>query len=244
MGESGSQQRREPGGHHDDADMIQFGGLPVRWPFGGMHMPHLPPAMRLRVTIALAALAAGLLVGFIGGRLTAHQPGHKTRSSSPVSAPAVIPQFASTVVALTSARCAVQVGNDLQLGVEIINETRRTVALGAIRPMFPLGGLRMVSSGIGPCGELPSTQIPPTALLSPGATTWIHITVAVRLTCPEPLPVWFRVSYASAGKTGVTVLAGFPDLGPVSYRHCQAAEQNTSAIIATVENGRGHSSSG
>lgn len=190
---------------------------------------------------ALAILAAGLLIGFFGGRLTAHQTRHTASSSSSASTPVVVP--IGDPVAMTGARCAVQVGSDLQIGLEIINQTQHTVTLGAIRAMFPLGGLRAIASGVGTCGALPGTQIPPPALLSPGETEWIHITVAVRVACPEPIPVWFKVSYASAGKTGSTVLAGFPDLGPVSYRNCQTNE-NTSAIIANVENGTNHSSRG
>jgi len=239
MGESGIQPGRETG-DHGDSELIQFGGLPARWPFREIHLPRmtdLPPAMRVKATIALALLAAGLLIGFFGGRLTAHQAVPKARSSVPVVVPLV------GAIVMTGSRCAVQVGNNLQLGLEIMNYGRLTVTVDAIRAMFPLGGLRAISSGVGTCGALPGSQIPPRPLLSPGQTEWIHITVAVRVTCPEPIPVWFKVRYASAGKTSSTVLAGFPDLGPVSYRHC-LTNQNTSAIIANVENGTNHSSRG
>lgn len=231
MGESGSQQRREPGGQ-DDGDKIEFGGLPDWWPFQQVHLPrlpHLPPAMRVRasrasVTAALAMLVAGLLIGFFCGRLTAHQAGPKAKSFSTIAGtPTVIPDLANDAIAMTGERCAVQVGNNLQLGLEIVNETGGTVTLGALRPMFPLGGLRTISSGFGTCGALPAAQIPPEASLSPGASVWIEATVAVRGGCPEPLPVFFKVGYASAGKTGTTTLSGFPDLGPVSYRHCKGS---------------------
>jgi hypothetical protein len=66
----------------------------------------------------------------------------------------------------------------------------------------------------------------------------------VRAGCPGALPVWFKVGYASSGKSASTVLAGFPDLGPVPYRRCRGSDQNTSAIIANVENGTDHSSRG
>jgi hypothetical protein len=242
----------EPG-EHDDSEMIQFGGLPVRWPFGGVHlprMPRLPPAVRADVSrasvaIGLAALAVGLLIGFFGGRLTAHRADHKARSFSPLATPVVLPQFATTAIGLTGARCAVQAGNNLQLGIEIMNETRSPVTLGAISPMFPMGGLRAISSGVGACGALPPVEIPPSGSLAPGAAEWIHATIAVREGCPEPLPVWFKVGYASSGKTGTAMLAGFPDLGPVSYRHCKDTDSSASSvIIATVDPGTGHSSGG
>jgi len=250
MGESASDQRGQPG-NRDDSELIQFGGLPDRWPFAKMQlprMPRLPSAIRVQVPIALAMLAAGLVIGFFGGRVTAHRAVPKARSILPVTTPIVVP--IGDAITMTGERCAVQVGNNLELGLEISNRTGRTVMLGAIRAMFPLGGLRAISSGGGPCGALPETwvtppltEVPPPILLSPRQTGWIHITVAVRMACPEPIPVWFRVSYASAGKTGSTVLAGFPDLGPVPYRHC-LTDQNTSAIIANVENGTSHSSRG
>jgi len=227
MGESGDQQHREPS-TYDNSEIIQFGGLPVRWPFPEIRLPPLPPAMRVKagrtsVTIALGTLAVGLLIGFFGGRLTAHQAGHKARSILPVSTPIVVPIGAA--IAMIGPRCAVQTGNNLQLGLEIMNETRRTVTLGAITARFPLGGLRTISSGIGTCGQLPMSQLSP-ASVPPGETEWIHITVAaVRAGCVGALPVWFKVGYAIAGKTDTVTLAGFPDLGPVSFRRCQANQQ-------------------
>lgn len=232
MDESASQPHHEPGGD-DTGELIQFGGLPVRSPFGEIRLPRIP---RSPVAIALTTLAIGLLIGFFGGRLTAHQAGRPPQSRSPVSTPLIVPQLATTAIAFTGARCAVQIDNHLQLGIEIINQTPRPVTLGTIRPEFPLGGLRVISSGVGTCGALPAATIPSPGSLSPDATEWINTTVAVRLACPEPLPVWFRISYTSAGKAGTTLLAAFPDLGPVSYRHCQNTE-NASSIIANVENG-------
>jgi hypothetical protein len=244
MGESGSQQRHEPG-NTDDSELIQFGGLPARLPFGQIdlpRMPQLPPDMRVRATTALATLAAGLLIGFFGGRLTAHQAVPRPKSILPVSTPIVVPL--GDAITMTGERCAVQVGSNLQLGLEIRNNTGRTIMLEAIRAMFPLGGLRAISSGVGTCGALPVEQLPPATLLWPSETEWVNITVAVRAGCPGALPVWFKVGYASAGKTRTATLAGFPDLGPVPYQHCRGSDQNTSAIIANVENGTNHSSRG
>jgi hypothetical protein len=243
MGESGSQEHREPG-DHDDSEIIQFGGLPIRWPFPEIR---LPAAVRLKpnrtsVAIALAMLAVGLLIGFFGGRLTARQAEHEGRPFSPLGTPVVVP--IGDTIAMTGQRCSVQAGNKLQLGLEIMNETGRMVTLGAITAMFPLGGLRAISAGVGTCGELPMVQLPPATSLSPGETEWIHITVAVRAGCPGALPVWFKVGYASAGKTGTVTLAGFPDLGPVPYRQCRTNQQNASSFIAIVEMGNPHSSRG
>lgn len=235
MGESGSRQRREPASH-DDGEIIQFGGLGARW----------PPVVRVKanlasVAIALATLAVGLPIGFFGGRLTAHPAAHAPRPTVPISTPIVVPEFATSGIALTGARCAVQVGSNLQLGVEITNETQHAITLDAIHPMFPLGGLRAISSGARTCGELPQTSLVPASPLAPEAARWIEATVAVGLACPEPLPVWFRVGYSGAGKPGTALLAGFPDLGPVSYRHCKVTGSGASSIIiATVEPATNH----
>jgi hypothetical protein len=228
MGESGSQQHREPG-DHDDSEIIQFGGLPVRWPFPEIR---LPPAARLKpnrtsVAIALAMLAVGLLIGFFGGRLTARHAQHKATSTLPVSAPVVVPL--GSAIAMIGPRCATRTGNNLQLGLEIMNETERPVTVGAITAKFPLGGLRAISAGIGTCGQLPMSQLLPATSLSPGETEWIHITVAaVRPGCVGSLPVWFKVGYASAGQTDSVTLAGFPDLGPASFGQCRTNRQNAS----------------
>lgn len=269
MGEAGSQRDREPAGR-DDGELIEFGGLGDRWPFQRIHLPrmpripYLPPAMRFgasraSVTFALAALAVGLLAGFFGGRLTAHKAGHKTMAYATVITPMVVP--IGDTIAMTGGRCAVQAGHNLELGLEIRNETGGPVTLRAIRPMFPLGGLRTISSGFGPCGALPATQLPPAASavlacggttprtpracglsVAPGATDWIHATVAVTGGCPEALPVWFKVGYSSARDSGVAALPGFPDLGPVSYRHCRGTQNFSSIVIATVNPGSRHSS--
>lgn len=243
MGESGSQQRGQPA-RPDDGEIIQFGGLGPRWPFRQVRfprMPHLSSVVRVKanlasVAIALATLAVGLPIGFFGGRLTAHPAAHAARPTVPIRTPIIVPEFATSGIELTGARCAVQVGNNLQLGVEITNETQHAIRLGAIHPMFPLGGLRAISSGARTCGELPQTSDAQAGRLAPEAVQWIETTVAVRRACPEPLPVWFRVGYTSTGKPGTALLAGFPDLGPVPYRHCKVIGSGAlSIIMATVE---------
>lgn len=224
-------------------EIIQFGGLGARWPFRQVRFPRLPhlPTNLASAAIALATLAVGLPIGFFGGLLTAHPNAHAARPAEPTSTSIVVPEFATSGIALTGARCALQVGNNLQLGVEITNETRHAITLGAIHPLFPLGGLRAISSGARTCGELPQTSVVPAGPLAPEAAQWIETTVAVRLACPEPLPVWFRVGYTDAGKPGTALLAGFPDLGPVSYRHCKFTGSGASSIIiATVEPATNH----
>lgn len=214
----------------DEGDIIQFGGLPVRWPFPAIRVT----ASRTSVAIALSMLAAGLVIGFFAGGLTAHQPARKHRSHMMVATPSIIQQFATTALGLTGARCGVQVGNDLQVGVEIMNETPSSIGLDRITTIFPLGGLRTISVRVGRCGAHARNGTVPSASLAPDATEWIVATIAVRVPCPQPLPVWFKIDYTSAGQIGNSVLDGFPDLGSVSYRRCGEFGGSNAATGAVV----------
>jgi hypothetical protein len=193
--------------------MIEMGGPPPRWPWGTARGP--------AISIALAALAAGLLLGFVGGHLQARVNGRPTRAAT--SAAAVFP-VGDTAITGTGNLCAVQLGHDLQLGVEVVNRSDRTVALRQIEPVLPLGGLKAVTSRWGTCGALPELGPGPgpgqATALGPGATGWLTVTFDVMVGCPQPLPVQFKISYAQAGRLVTAELPGFPDLGQVQYNNC------------------------
>jgi len=201
----------ESPGAAGDADVIEMGGHPPRWPWGTARGP--------AISIVLTALAAGLLLGFIGGRLQATANGRPARAAT--SAATVFP-VGATAITMTGNRCAVQLGHALQLGVEVINQSDRTVALRQIAPVLPLGGLRAVASRWGTCGALP--ELGPgrhqATALGPGATGWLTVTFDVMVGCPQPLPVQFKISYVQAGRLVTAELPGFPDLGQVRYSNC------------------------
>ncbi|HEY6279474.1 MAG TPA: hypothetical protein VIX86_24450 [Streptosporangiaceae bacterium] len=129
------------------------------------------------------------------------------------------------VVSATGSRCAVQLGHALQLGIEIMNRSGRTVVLRQIKPVLPLGGLREISSQWGPCGSLqehgPGLGQPTS--LAPGATGWLTVTFNVMVGCPQPLPVFFKVSFVQASRLVTADLDSFPDLGEVRYNKCTTA---------------------
>ncbi len=203
--------RGESPGAAGDAGVIEMGGDPPRWPWGAARGP--------AISIVLAALAAGLLLGFAGGRLQAGANGRSARGAA--SAATVFP-VAGTAITMTGNRCAVQRGRALQLGVEVVNQSDRTAALRRIEPVLPLGGLRAVASRWRTCGALPELGPGPgpAAALGPGATGWLTVTFAVMAGCPGPLPVQFKISYAQAGSLVTAELPGFPDLGQVQYNNC------------------------
>lgn len=199
-----------PGGHEragradrTGADVIEAGGRPVPW-------PRLGPR-GTTAGVAVAALIAGLLLGFLGGHLTAGTASRQAAAAAPLGPAAIT---------FTGSRCAVQHGRTLQLGIEIINQSGSAVAVGRVRPVLPLGGLRPVASQWGPCGSLPGPVPEQPASLPAGATAWVAITFDVLVRCPAALPVQFNVSYRQSGKTAAAQLDSFPDLGPVPYSGC------------------------
>jgi len=127
-----------------DADVIEMGGHPPRWPWESARGP--------TISIALVALVAGLLLGFIGGHLQASTGSRATRAATALTT--VLPA-GDTAISATGSRCAVQLGRTLQLGIEIMNQSDRTVALRQIKPVLPLGGLHAIASQWGTCGSLP-----------------------------------------------------------------------------------------
>jgi hypothetical protein len=112
--------------------------------------------------------------------------------------------------------CSARSGRELQLGVQVSNESAEPIGLGQIRTVLPLGGLRVISQQWAPCGAIAS-QVP--ASLGPGDSTWFSVTAQVLVACPGPLPVEFTVDYTWAGEHAAH-LPGFPDLSQVSYPGC------------------------
>lgn len=189
--------------HSGDPDVLDVGR---RWPRDG--------ARGQRAGIALAALVAGL----IGGYLAGHQQA-AAHAKPRAAASAVIPA-GETAIVDTGNRCAARHGRDLQLGIEIKNQSAQPVTLQQITPVLPLGGLRPVASQPGSCSMLPGYGRGPSRTLAPGTTGWLTVTLAVLVPCPQPIPVQFKVSYAQDGHSVTAAFAGFPDLGQVRYGNC------------------------
>jgi hypothetical protein len=189
--------------------MFELGGPSPRWPWGTVRGP--------AITVVLIALLAGFILGFVGGYRQATANGTATRpATSATSALSV----GDNAIADTGNRCAVQLGQTLQLGVEIVNQSDRAVALREIEPVLPIGGLQAVASQWGTCGALPEPGQDESTALGPGATGWLTVTFDVTLSCPQPLPVQFKISYVQAGRLEVADLNGFADLGQVQYNNC------------------------
>jgi hypothetical protein len=201
---------KTPDAGHDE-DVIQMGGPPPGRRWGG--------ARGLAVGAALVALAAALLLGVSGGHH--RQPGTTTRPAGAARSLTAGSAAGVAVIGATGSRCAVQLGRTLQLGIEIINQSDRAVAVRQVRAVLPLGGLRAVATQQGPCGLLPQPGPGQAGSLAPRATRWLAVTFDVLVSCPQPLPVGFKVSYVQAGQLATSELSSFPDLGQVRYSYCR-----------------------
>ncbi len=189
-----------------------MGGRGPRWPWRRWPGPTLG--------VGAAALVVGLLLGYAGGHLQATGQAKARPAPSPsrtVTTPALTGVLALTV---TGDRCAVQLGRTLQLGIEIVNQSGRALALQRVAPVVPLSGLRAVAARWGPCGSLPQPVPEPSLSLAPGGTRWLTVTFRVLARCPEPFPVLFKVSFVQSGRTMTTEFDSFPDLGQVRYGNC------------------------
>jgi hypothetical protein len=228
----GSEQRRPefpPGGDRAPCDVVEQRGsrlpspdwLPsLRWlPLNGRLWNWRSP--RGGAILLAVGLVAGLVVGYTAGDRQAPGGASAPRRPAPGSAsasPALSLTAGGPALIQAIGTCAVQNGRELQLGVQVTNQSTTDMTLSLVRPVLPLGGLKWISQQWAPCSTLPTGQDP--AVLTPGASTWFSVTFDVLVKCPGPLPVQFTVDYMQDGRPAATSLPGFPDLGQVPYTGC------------------------
>ncbi len=176
-----------------------------------------PNRRRALASAAIVALVFGLGVA-VGSHL-----------DNPRQPPAATPkpsQSQPLVVSSTVARCSAQQGNQLQLGIEVVNLGPSTVTLHGAAVDLPIGGLRHMATAWGPCGQVTEPPAEAERPLASGATTWISATFEVLDECPAPYPVRFVVLYTGAESAHATAasaeVGGFNDLGDVPYTGCES----------------------
>jgi hypothetical protein len=180
-------------------------------------------SLRVRVGLLVAvALIVGGLGGFYVGR------------GSPESAPPRHPTQPTAQILVsgngqpptaTGNRCSAQLGDTLQLGLEIVNSSTSNVILQHADVTVPLAGLLLTQTVWGTCGQVGGAVAANFYLLAPGATVWLRMTFDVLTKCPAPLPVQVNLVYARGGANAVTFLGGFSDLGDVPYTGCASPTQ-------------------
>jgi hypothetical protein len=217
----------------DGDDVVEQGGRrffpSLNWP----PMNWRPP--RGAAVLLAVGLVIGLGVGYVIGyrqvpRNISPPPSAGPASAPPVPAPGAIRVTLEPVqgtgtafsngpgLTQSTGTCSSRSGRQLQLGLEVTNESPTPITLGEIRTVLPLGGLRVISQQWAPCGAMGAVTVP--ASLAPGDSTWFSVTVQVLVACPEPLPVQFTVGYTWAGGLASVKLPGFPDLSQVTYPGC------------------------
>lgn len=184
----------------------------------GPRKPPLPWSQKWGIAgLIAAALVVGYLAGTRHAEIQARTAGPGPHASTTGS---VVPLDAQPVTR-TGNRCSAQLGDRLQLGVEIINQTATTVTLRRVETVLPLNGLRVTASAWGSCGQL-SVDAATSHSLPPGAITWLTSTFDVLVPCPAPIPVLFTLTYTQEDRTVISDLNGFADLGDVPYTGCAA----------------------
>lgn len=207
----------------DDDDVVGLGEeRSPGWRLSGGRLSR--GSLILAACTLAVGLAAGYAVGTSTGGVSAAGPSQPAKAKRQYSASlspldAVTPALTQNV-----SECSAQTGRDLQLGVQVTNQSAAPVTIDRIKAELPLGGLRAVSQSWGPCGALPASQEPPGNVLAAGASTWFTVTFKVLIRgCPGPLPVQFTVGYQSNGQSAAVTLPGFPDLSQVAYPGCPAS---------------------
>jgi hypothetical protein len=201
-------------------DVVEQGGG-RRFP-----LPSWRPSRGVGV-LAVAALIVGLAAWYAAGdrhaRGGAALPKPARTAASSASAPAAtLPFTDSPALTQDIGLCSTQIGQELQLGVQITNQSAAPLTLQTVRAVLPMGGLKQVTQQWAPCGALPAGLVQADEILPPGASTWLAVTFKVQLHCPTPAPVHFTVGYLAQGHSTATSLPGFPDLSQVSYSGCPA----------------------
>ena len=188
---------------------------------GGRQLPVLawrPP--RVAVILAAAALLAGLVAGYAAGDRHASNRAVPLPHSHGAASAGALPAAGAVALSQSGGQCSAQIGHELQLGVQVTNESPAGLTLRRVTAVLPLGGLRAISQAWGPCGQLPTVSDAAGNSLPAGSSTWFTVTFKVLVRCPGPLPVQFTLDYDWHDRPAATHLPGFPDLGQVPYAGC------------------------
>lgn len=209
-----------------DDDIIERGS--GREPRPGWLRPRIPLPRwwppRIAIILCLAGLVAGLAAGYCvaAWRVRPAAPALSVPSAAALSVPPITAN--GTALNFDGSRCSLQVGHDLQLGIEVTNNTPELLTILRVDALLPARGLKQISWAWGPCGELPGA-LPPAQALATGNSIWFTVTFQVLVSCPGPLPVEFAVRFdlrdPHDSRGAVANIAAFSDLGQVPYSGCQ-----------------------
>jgi hypothetical protein len=197
-------------------DLVDIGGRTRAWPWQG--------ARGTTTGLALAALVAGLLIGFAGGHhLASNAKRHPDRVRTSIPASLRRPG-ATAAIFNTGNQCAVQQGKTLQLGIEVENRSGRTIIVDRLDSVVRSDALRQIGAQLATCGSVRIPGGAPLRTIANDTTAWFTLTFAVKVRCPARYSVLFIMGYASSGmltSTSSMYFDGFPDLSNVPYSGCR-----------------------
>ena len=206
------------------SDILEQGGEQGSRRF---HLPGWRPSRGAGV-LAVAALAIGLAAGYAAGNRQAAGGAARPQPTVTASAPASSFSFAaSPALFQDTGACSTQTGAELQLGVQVTNQSTEPIVLQTAKAVLPLDGLEQLTWQWGPCGALPNAAGQAQLILAASDSTWLTATFKVQIHCPGPLPVQFSVRYILQGHPVTASLPGFPDLSQVPYSGCPPPDTNS-----------------
>jgi hypothetical protein len=194
----------------DDSDVVEQDGR--RFPALNWRPPK-------GITFLAAGLAAGLVIGLGAGYAAGERHGG-TAASGTASSSATLTEPDTPALTQSGAECMTLIGRDLQLGVQVTNQSTTRLTLRQVKAVLPMGGLRPVAMRWTSCDPNPESLAVPSNQVPPGAIAWFTVTFQVLVKCPQPFPVQFTVGYAQNGRLASASLPGFPDLSHVPYPGC------------------------
>jgi hypothetical protein len=188
------------------------------------------PAPRRRWVRVVALLAVGFVLGWGVGYDQGTEDAPTSDNAGPTGpAGTTAPAAGGGTAGLraTGERCAVQVGTQLWLGMELVNTGPGRLVLRRVRINLPLGGLDETEVLLGACGQLEALDAArdaggdPEAEVDGSASAWVSGIFDVLEDCPAPYPVQFLVDYTDPTGDNYAVASGsFNDLGEVDYSGC------------------------
>jgi len=182
----------------------------------------------------VAGLAVGYAVGHGQGQGTVAAPGKPAASAGQAPggagsgtivavAPSASSNFFGSALTQIPGTCSVQVGRNLELGIQVTNQSGERVLLKSVKAVPLMSGmLKVLSWRWDPCGFDNDGIVPETVELRPGETTWVTAVVQPLIACPAPAPLQFQVTYSVNSQQSTFKLPGFSDLSAVRYSGCPA----------------------
>jgi hypothetical protein len=168
-----------------------------------------------------AAVVLVVVAGVVGYVIGDHH-GAAMTTARPLVSPTRVVEPLSTV-SVTGRQCAVEFGHQLQLGIEITNDTRHTVSLKTIGVdvILPVQGLSVRAKQFGTCGLVGGNTGPQP--LAPGNSTWISATFDNHQPCPVSSSsniFTASIIYTVHYDDGLIATGGFSNLPDIAFPAC------------------------